>query len=104
MSLVNVVFLYINCLVFYAFLKCWRHLGRERNDINFPIKQYLQILLDSGSCHIVWCFQKHANIHITVNCLLLSGITAEKTNLLNTVLVSILFFEFLENPDNRQRR
>ena len=78
MSLVNVVFLYINYLVFSAFLKCWRHLGRERNAINYPIKQYLQILLDSGSCHIVWCFQKHASIHITVNCLLSSGITAEK--------------------------
>lgn len=54
------------------------HLGRERNAINYPIKQNIQFLLDSGSCHIVWCFQKHASIHITVNCLLHSGITAEK--------------------------
>ena len=92
LSVLHLFFLYLNRLVLYTFFKCWCHLGRERDNVNFPIKQSLKFILYSSSSHVAWCFQEDANIHITIYGLLISCIAAKKTDLLNSILLRILFF------------
>ena len=103
LSVLHLFFLYINRLVLYTFFKCWCHLGRERDNVNFPVKQSLKFILYSSSSHVAWCFQEYANIHITIYGLLISCIATKKADLLNSILLRILFFEFFKNFDNRQR-